>query len=686
MTVFLRAIEADAGDKPLVLRSLIASIGAAAAIGDGALGASPQAFVANASDFSRVPGTPFAYWVSAAVRSTFSEFEPMEGGPRSLKQGLATADDFRFLRLWTEVSEASLGTRWFPFAKGGARSAFYSDLSLLVGYSPADQVGLQAIGRYGRGATSYFHPGLTWPLRTDGLSFRVLPAGCIFGHKGPSAFVADDDSEALLSQCALMNSLAFGYLVAVQLARTELAQSYEVGLIQQTPVPKLTPLATARLASLAHRAWSLKRAMDGVREASHAFVLPSARRHEATSAPPPQAGADCGGVAAELAAIQHQIDGVAFELYRMGREDRLSIEMAARRPLSSNSEGEEAGDQPDEEGEIVAPASLSPLSYLLGIAFGRFDPRLATGERPIPPEPEPFDPLPARSPGMWPADEPYPTPPPALLVDDPHHPLDLVAHVATAAARAQFPEPESPRAWYAREFFPLHIKQYSKSRRKAPIYWQLATPSATYSVWLYLHALNPNTLYEAADLAREKLGNEQRKLASKQAEQSPGAAARKELAAQETFVNELAGLLADLEIVKPLWKPHLDDGVVINAAPLWRLFPQHKGWQKDLAPIWASLQAGEYDWSHMAMHLWPERVVPKCAQDRSLAIAHGLEEVFWVEDEKGKWQKRGEPTVPGGVEELVKERASVAVKEALGKLIEAGAGSAAKPRGKRAKA
>jgi len=37
------------------------------------------------------------------------------------------------------------------------------------------------------------------------------------------------------------------------------------------------------------------------------------------------------------------------------------------------------------------------------------------------------------------------------------------------------------------------------------------------------------------------------------------------------------------------------------------------------------------------MSIWPERVVPKCRQDRSLAIAHDLEELFWVEEE-GDWR------------------------------------------------
>jgi hypothetical protein len=70
------------------------------------------------------------------------------------------------------------------------------------------------------------------------------------------------------------------------------------------------------------------------------------------------------------------------------------------------------------------------------------------------------------------------------------------------------------------------------------------------------------------------------------------------------------------------------------------------------------------------MHLWPERVIPKCASDRSLAIAHGLEEELWAEDAGGKWASR---QVDGTtVERLVQERSSAAVKAALADLLAAG--------------
>jgi hypothetical protein len=59
------------------------------------------------------------------------------------------------------------------------------------------------------------------------------------------------------------------------------------------------------------------------------------------------------------------------------------------------------------------------------------------------------------------------------------------------------------------------------------------------------------------------------------------------------------------------------------------------------------------------MHLWPERVVPKCEDDRSLAIAHGLEDVFWVDGEDGKWKPREKPS--RSIDALVTERSSEAV-------------------------
>jgi hypothetical protein len=184
------------------------------------------------------------------------------------------------------------------------------------------------------------------------------------------------------------------------------------------------------------------------------------------------------------------------------------------------------------------------------------------------------------------------------------------------------------------------------------------------------------------DYVAPKLAHEERRLESLAGELSDGAspAQRRRLAAQEKLVDELRAFLDDLRRVTPLWKPNLDDGVAINFAPLWRLVPQIKSWQKELKSTWDALCEGKYDWAHLAMHLWPERVVSKCAEDRSLAIAHGLEDVFWVESTEGKWTARKAPT--RGVDELVRERTSPAVVSALKILLDAPA-SAGKSGGRR---
>src|SRR5262245_17163922 len=66
--------------------------------------ASKYCFLLDPQSFRQVPSSPFAYWVSERVRRLFSELPPFESEGRTVKQGLATADDFRFVRAWWEVA------------------------------------------------------------------------------------------------------------------------------------------------------------------------------------------------------------------------------------------------------------------------------------------------------------------------------------------------------------------------------------------------------------------------------------------------------------------------------------------------------------------------------------------------------------------------------------------------------
>ena len=120
-------------------------------------------------------------------------------------------------------------------------------------------------------------------------------------------------------------------------------------------------------------------------------------------------------VEAELDAIQAEIDERCFELYGIDEADRRAISEG----FGGDAEGSDARSlrtrstrrmtsRMAEAAADAAGLAAELVSWAVGVAFGRFDVRLATGERELPGEPEPFDPLPVCSPGMLTGDDGLP--------------------------------------------------------------------------------------------------------------------------------------------------------------------------------------------------------------------------------------------------------------------------------------
>src|SRR5690606_240597 len=109
----------------------------------------------------------------------------------------------------------------------------------------------------------------------SGLSVRSLPAGAIFGDKGPSIFA---DIPDLLVLLAIANSEAFRFLVSLQMA----FGSYEVGVIQRTPVPRFGDVERHRLKEVG-RVFEIRRSLDTTNEVSHVFCLPAILRVSGTT-------------------------------------------------------------------------------------------------------------------------------------------------------------------------------------------------------------------------------------------------------------------------------------------------------------------------------------------------------------------------------------------------------------------
>jgi hypothetical protein len=206
--------------------------------------------------------------------------------------------------------------------------------------------------------------------------------------------------------------------------------------------------------------------------------------------------------------------------------------------------------------------------------------------------------------------------------------------VITAAAGEAASAPiDRLRRFLEKDFFTSwHLKWY----RKRPAYWPLQSSRRSYGFVLFHEKVRQDTLYtlqrepyldtrrsavalQIADLERElpRLSGAGRKRKEK------------ELDELHKLADELAAFARDLEAVtRGGYEPDdnwIDDGVILRLAPLWPLLP---AWKSEPKKHWERLAAGDFDWSHIAMHYWPQRVREKCKTNKSFAIAHGHEEWY----------------------------------------------------------
>ena len=588
-----------------------------------------------------------------------------------ITSGNRTFDDFRYIRMWWEVKPEAIGEYWHPWQKGGEYQPFFSSTPFVMRWDKATDgheirvFGIQRVGTDAQVAQSsryWWRPGIVGPtMNTTGAGFnaRVLPAGQIISAKSTGIFPkrADDTFFVL----GLLNSRAIRWMLFQQGA----GLSGNTGKIQNLPIIEPAEGQKQRIDSLSRRAVQAIAMLECSRENSSYFVNPIE---------------ECADAELEYRSLIADLDDEFSSLFAIDNFDArvpTGVDLAEKAIAQATGVGS-------------AGADWRIVSYFFGIALGRW--RFCRRDTfPITANAL-FEPMPHQPPAS--AAGPVGAPP--LLVDDEGHPEDVIS--ALYAAARLVPEASFDglverltkgfkgglREWVRTALFDLHRAQYSEGRRKAPIYWQLATPTASYSIWLYVHSLTSDTLYQVqTDYVAPKLAHEERRLESMRTEygNNPNAGERKQLASQEFFVEELRVFLDEVKRVAALWNPNLDDGVVVNFSVLWRLVPHRNSWQKEVKGVWDALCAGDYDWANLAMHLWPERVVPLCVTDRSLAITHCLEEVFWERGANGKWKPRPIPTRP--VDELVRERTSVAVKAALRGLTEASALGGPKARTRR---
>ncbi|MEG3067195.1 MAG: BREX-1 system adenine-specific DNA-methyltransferase PglX [Syntrophaceticus schinkii] len=202
-------------------------------------------------DFKEMPQSIFSYWVSPQVKHIYSKAKRLNQIAEA-KQGLATADNERFLRLWFEVSINNIGfnyngskiaekggIRWFPYNKGGKYRKWYGNGEYVInwennGYEIKNLKNSEGKQKSRPQNLQYMYKEcITWSkIAQNKFALRYQPKGFLFDVSGCCIFTDKIINDKLL---ALMNSVVVKKLID----GVSPTVNYEVGTIEELPICNL---------------------------------------------------------------------------------------------------------------------------------------------------------------------------------------------------------------------------------------------------------------------------------------------------------------------------------------------------------------------------------------------------------------------------------------------------------------
>lgn len=159
------------------------------------------------ANFEKIPGCPIGYWVSENILTRFAGNLALSAVCKPT-QGLATADNARFLRYWHEVNLEKIGfgmksaeeakesgKKWFITTKGGPFRRWYGNMDYLVNWENDGKELKEFKGSVIRNEKRYFtSPGATWSTIASGKpSFRFFDRSWLFETKGSVCFPIKED-------------------------------------------------------------------------------------------------------------------------------------------------------------------------------------------------------------------------------------------------------------------------------------------------------------------------------------------------------------------------------------------------------------------------------------------------------------------------------------------------------------
>ncbi len=563
---------------------------------------------------------------------------------------------------------------WAVHVRSGASQPWYSPLTVVIDWERQGErlkdhwrSKGESPSRYIPSEDLYFRPGISWTRRAFRLIPYIVPTGCIPSASRYMAFPEDAHRINLLGLSASAVATLFMRFYGEKFEHP----NHLVDTFKKLPFVSLEANTQASIRSTAESEVSKRKRYYANYEPYSDFVLPASITKFSNAGDSEWDSRTFLGESGE-AAIASAIGLNQAALERAMRD--LDEAIDARRQTASGGDGVDDVDGDEDTGDTACDSTprghaVDTVSYAVGCVFGRWDIRMANDPSLVPVPGDPFLPIQPSPPGMLvgpnglPADNGYVAgrewlrarhhigdKSPTLLdsdalesayplrvnwdgivVDDEGHADDIVRRIQEAF---EIIWPDSANSAEAEICFKLgakgglreflrrsgkggfwteHVFRYSKSRRKAPIYWMLQSSKKNYAVWLYYHRIDKDLLFKVLvkhvepkirlETSHLETLRDQGSQSGESGKEAKGLA--KKIERQEEFLSELKDFEDKLRRAADLHlEPDLNDGVVLNIAPLWELVP----W-KEAKNYWDELLKGEYEWSSIGKQLRQRQLV-----------------------------------------------------------------------------
>lgn len=475
---------------------------------------------ASATDFRKVPGSPIAYWLSDTLLNIFENENPLSefATPR---QGLATSDNNRFVRTWSEVPFNRIGfgcadreeamesrKRWFPFNKGGSFRRWGGNAELVVNWeNDGEEIKDSILTKYpylngnpdfvAKNPNYYFKPGLTWSALSSGLfSIRFQPKGFIFADKGQAMFPFKQDD--ILPLEGLLNSK----VVVEFLKAISPTLDFNAGYIAKVPCHIKASPGVSRLNSGFLSDWN---SYETSWDFTSLPLLNPDYLQPTLKATYQKLHAHWQETTLEMQRLEQENNRIFIEAY--GLQDELTPEVPLNEiTLTCNPHYRYGNDKSEDELEalLLADTMRELVSYAVGCMFGRYaldKPGLILANQgetiedylkrvPEPSFPADDDNVIPMLDGDWFTDDIAERFRKFLRVafGEEHYEANL--QFVEKALNLKGKRNYSIRDYFLGEFYTDHVKRY----KKRPIYWLFSSPKGSFNALIYMHRYRPDTV------------------------------------------------------------------------------------------------------------------------------------------------------------------------------------------------